>query len=120
MAIRPAVSYTHYDTSSREQTGDIITLSQFEEGNLLSETQNILYETLDNVENSNKSDDDSNMPPLISEEEMDAMDSGDESDDEPMYMKMLENNSEGSQSHPRVNKREECYKICDCIKQSQA
>ena len=30
------------------------------------------------------------MPPLISEEEMDAMGSGDESDDEPMSTEMLE------------------------------
>ena len=30
------------------------------------------------------------MPPLISEEEMDAMDSGDESDDEYMSTEMLE------------------------------
>ena len=31
------VSYIPYSTSSREQTGDIITFVQFEEGNLLSE-----------------------------------------------------------------------------------
>ena len=31
------------------------------------------------------------MPPLLSEEEMDAMDFGDESDDDPMSTEMLEN-----------------------------
>ena len=40
MAMHPAVSYTFYATSSREKTGDIITFVQFEEGGLLSETQN--------------------------------------------------------------------------------
>ena len=30
--IRPEVSYIPYDTSSHEQTGDIITFAQFEEG----------------------------------------------------------------------------------------
>ena len=34
-----AVLYTPYDTSSTEQTGDITTFSQFEEGDLLSETR---------------------------------------------------------------------------------
>ena len=37
MAMRLYVTYTHYATYSKEQTGDIITFAQFEEGNLLSE-----------------------------------------------------------------------------------
>ena len=40
MAIRPAVTYTPYATSSKEQTGDVITFTQFEEGNILTETRN--------------------------------------------------------------------------------
>ena len=40
MAMRPAVTYTPYATSSKEQTGNVITFAQFEEGNLLSETLN--------------------------------------------------------------------------------
>ena len=36
--MRQYVTYTPCATSSREKTGDIITLTQFEEGNLLSET----------------------------------------------------------------------------------
>ena len=44
--------------------------AQFEEGNLLSETS-------DDAESSDKSDDASIMPPLQSEEEMYAMDSDD-------------------------------------------
>ena len=40
MAIRPDVSYIPDATSSKEQTGSIITFAQFEVGNLLSETCN--------------------------------------------------------------------------------
>ena len=35
LSMRPAVSYIPYTTSSHEQTGDIITFSQFEEGDLV-------------------------------------------------------------------------------------
>ena len=40
MAMRPEVTYTPYATSPREQTGDIITFTQFEEGGILTETRN--------------------------------------------------------------------------------
>ena len=40
MAMLPAVTYTSYTTSSKEQTGNVITFAQFEEGNLLTETRN--------------------------------------------------------------------------------
>ena len=40
MAMRPSVTYTPCDTSSREQTGDIITFTHFEEGNILTKTSN--------------------------------------------------------------------------------
>ena len=40
MAMRLAVTYTLYATSSKEQTGDVITFTQFEEGNILTETRN--------------------------------------------------------------------------------
>ena len=40
MAMRPAVTYTPYATSSKEQTSDVIMFAQFEEGNLLTETRN--------------------------------------------------------------------------------
>ena len=36
MAMRLAVTYTLYATSSREQTGNVITSTQFEEGNILN------------------------------------------------------------------------------------
>ena len=72
MDMRPSVAYTHWATLSREQTGNIITLTQFEEGKILTKYRN-------DAEIGEKSDDDSIMPPLLSEEEIDAMDSGDES-----------------------------------------
>ena len=45
------------------------------------------------------------MPTLISEEEIDAMDSGYKSDDEPISTEKLEELCDGSQSHPIVNRR---------------
>ena len=38
--MRPAVTYTLYVTSSREQTSNVITFAQFEAGNILTETCN--------------------------------------------------------------------------------
>ena len=109
MAMRPAVIYTPYATSSKEQTGDIITLAHFEEGNLWSETR-------DDAESAEKFDVDSIMPPLISEEEMDAMDSGDESDHDPMSTDILKEILVISQSRPSINRRDAHNKICDHIK----
>ena len=104
-----AVSYTSYSKYLRVKVGDIIMFEQFEYGNLLSETR-------DDIGIGNKYYDDSTMPPLIRKEEMYAMDSGNESDDEPMSTKVLEDICDGSQSHPSVNRRQACYKIRDCIK----
>ena len=56
MAMRPAVSYIPYDTSSKLQTVNIITFTQFEEGNLLSEYCN-------DTEIGDKSDDYSTLAP---------------------------------------------------------
>ena len=110
--MRPSVTYTPCAISSRK-TGDIITFTQFEEGNLLSETHN-------DAESGDKSNDNAIMPPLLSEEEMDAMDSGYESDHDPMSTEMLEDIRFGSQSHPNVNRRESHYEIRDCINQRQS
>ena len=77
MDVRLSLTYTPCATSSREKTGDIITFAQFEEGGLLSETRN-------DAESGDESEDDSIMPPLLSKEEMDTMDYGDESDHDPI------------------------------------
>ena len=63
MALRPSVTYKPCATSWKEQTGDIITLAQFEEGGLFSETYN-------NAESGDKSDSGQyhtnvNKPPLF-------------------------------------------------------
>ena len=49
MYMRLAVSYTPYAISSRGKTGNIITFAQFEEGNSLSETHNLLSKNCDNT-----------------------------------------------------------------------
>ena len=59
------------------------------------------------------------MPLLLIEEEMDAMDSGDESDHDLISTEMLEDIPDRSQYHPIVNQRESRYKILDRISQIQ-
>ena len=49
--MRPPVSYSPYATSPKEKTGDIITFSQFEQENLISENFN-------DAESGDESDDD--------------------------------------------------------------
>ena len=104
-----SMTYTPYVKSLRGQTGNIITFARSEEGDLLSET-------CDNTESSDKYDDYSTIPPLISEEEIDVMDSGGESDDKPISMEMLEDIHDGSKSHPIINRIDSYYKISDRIK----
>ena len=50
----------------------------------------MLSEALDNAENSDESNDNLIMPPLLSKEEINVMDSGVESYDEPISSDMLE------------------------------
>ena len=106
MAIRPDVTYTPCATSSRQQTGDIIKFTNFWEGNILTKNRN-------NAESDN---DDSIMPVILSKEDMDAMDSGDESTHDPTSTEMLEEIHDWSQTHPKNYQREPCYKIHDCIR----
>ena len=75
MAMRPAVTYTLYTTSSREKTGDVITFAQFEE-------ENILTETLNDAESGDKSDNESIM---MSEQDMENIDSSVESDHDLIF-----------------------------------
>ena len=70
MALRPTVTYTPYATSSKEQTGDVITFAQFEEVNILTETCN-------DAESGDKSNNESIM---MSKQDMDAINYGDELD----------------------------------------
>ena len=59
------------------------------------------------------------MPPLLSKEEMDAIDSGYKSDDDPIYTEMLEDICDRSQSHPNVNWIEAGYNISNPVKKIQ-
>ena len=56
---------------------------------------------------------------MMSEKDMDAINSGDESDHDIISMEMLEDIRDRSQNHPKVNRREERYKIRDRIRQRQ-
>ena len=109
MTMRPAVTYTPYAIYSREQTGDVITFTQFEERNISTETRN-------NAESCDESDNESIM---MSEQDMDAINSGDDSDHDLISTEMLEDICDGSQTHLNVNIREARYKIRDRIRQRQ-
>ena len=65
MVMRQAVTYTLYDTSLGEKIGDVITFTQFEEGNILTETRN-------DAESGDKSDEEIIM---MSEQDMENIDS---------------------------------------------
>ena len=70
MEMRPSVTYTPYATSSKDLTGDIINFTQFEEGNILTETRN-------DAESGDESD---NESITMSEQYMEEINSGDDSD----------------------------------------
>ena len=91
----PEVTYTPCATSSKEKAGNIITFTQFEEGNILTKNRN-------DAESSDEYDNESIM---MSEQDMDSMTSGDESDHDLISTEMLEDMRDGSPTHPNVNRR---------------
>ena len=78
--------------------------AHFEEVNLLSKT-------CDDTKIGNGTDNNSTLPTLISEEEIDAISSGNEYDAEPMSTDMLKYICDGSQYYLVINRREARYKI---------
>ena len=56
---------------------------------------------------------------MMSEQDMENINSGDESDHDLISTEMLEDICDGSQTHPNVNRREARYKIRDHIRQRQ-
>ena len=110
MVMLPAVTYTPYATSSKEQTGDIITFTQFEEGDLLTESCN-------DTESSDKSDSESIM---MSEQDMENLDEKEKSDDNLISTETLHDIRDGSQTHPNIDKREARLAIRDRIKQHKS
>ena len=105
--MRPAVTYTLYSNSSREQTGNVITFAQFEEGNILTDTRN----------DAEICDESNNESIMMSEQDMDNINSGDDSDHDLISTEMLEDICEGSQTHRNINRREARYKTRDPIRQ---
>ena len=79
MAMRPEITYTQYGTSSREQTGDIIMFPQFEEGRILTKNRN----------DAESGDESNNESIMVSEQDMDVINYGDESDHDLIYAEML-------------------------------
>ena len=53
---------------------------------------------------------------MMSEEDIDAINSGDESDHDLIYTEMLEDICDGSQTYANINRRESHYKIRDSIR----
>ena len=54
---------------------------------------------------------------MMSEQDMENLNSSDESDNDLSSMEMLQDIRDGSQTHPNVNKRKARYKIRDRIRQ---
>ena len=98
MVIRLEVTYTMYATSSKEQTGNVITFTQFEEGNMLTET----------CSDSESGDESDNESIVMSEQDIENINSGDELDHDLISTEVLEDIRDRSQTHPNVNKTETC------------
>ena len=98
--MQPAVSYILYTTSSHEQTGDIITFLQFEEGNLVGNELNT----------------EEDEPILSSIYELST---DDDSDDRSISTNALKDIWGGSQIHPGINARCTTFKIRYLIKHPQ-
>ena len=95
MAMRPTVTYTLYATSSKEQTGNVITFAQFEEGDLISETRN-------DTESADESDSKSLM---MSEKDMENIDGKEKFDDDLISTETLHDICDGNQTHPSIELR---------------
>ena len=110
MEMRLVVTYTLYATSLREQTSNVITFAQFEEGNILTETCN-------DAESGEESD---KKSIIMSKQDVENIDFNEKSGNDLISTEMLEDIRDGSQTHPNINKREARYKIRDRIRQMQS
>ena len=89
-----AVTYTPYATSSKEQTGGVITFAHFEEANILTKTCN-------DTERGDKSISESLM---MKEQDMENIDKKGEFDDNHISTETLHEICDGNQTHPNVDK----------------
>ena len=95
MAMRPTVTYTPHATSSKEQTGDVITFTQFEEVDILNETCN-------DSESGVESDSESLM---MSEKDMENIEETEKFDDDLISTETLHDIRDRNQTHPIIDKR---------------
>ena len=79
MVMRPAGTYTTYAMSSKEQTGDVITFAPSEQGNIFTKTSKY-------AESGDESDNESIM---MIKQDMENLDSSDESDHDLISTEML-------------------------------
>ena len=93
--MRLAVTYPRYATSSKEQTGDVIMSAQFEDGNIWTKTHNA----------ADIGDEFDNKSIMKSEQDMENLDSNEDSDHDLISTEMLQDIRDGIQTHPNVNKR---------------
>ena len=99
-----------YDTSSKKQTGDVITFAQFEEGNLLSETRN-------DTESDDESDNESIM---MSDKYMENIEEKEKFDDDLISTETLHDIRDRNQTHLSIDKRDARLEIRDHIKQKKS
>ena len=107
--MRPTVTYTLHATSSKEQTGNVITLAQFEEGNLLTETRN----------DTESGDEFDSKSILMSKQDMENIDEIERFDDDLISTETLHDIRDGNQTHPSIDKREARLEIRDRIKKKK-
>ena len=104
------MTYTPYATSSKEQTGNVITFAQFEEGDLISETRN-------DTESDDESDSESIM---MSKKDMENLDETEKFDDDLISTETLHDIRDRNQTYSKINKREARMAIRDRIKQNKS
>ena len=109
-AMHPVVTYTPYATSSKKKTGNVITFSQFEVGNLLTGTHN-------DTESGDESYSESIM---MREKDIENIDEKEKFDDNLISTETLHDIHDGNQTHPNIEKREAHLKIRDRIKQKKS
>ena len=88
----------------------MITFTQFEEGNLISETHN-------DTESDDESDSESIM---MSEKDMENLDEKEKFDDDLISKETFHDIRDINQTHPSIDKRESRLKIRDRIKQKKS
>ena len=110
MAMRPTVTHTPYATSSKEQTGGVITFAQFEEGNILTENSN----------DTESGDEANSKSIMMSEQDIENLDEKEKLDDNHISTETLHDICDGNQTNLNIDKREARLKIRDRIKQNKS